>query len=180
MSNVTADTAERTSGKTDQVKESVSGAVEQVSEQAQQARGQARQRLSQELSTRSTDAGKQVREATEALQEASRNLKQQGKDGPSNAIDRVAGQTEKLASYLTEANGDRMLRDIERFARKQPWAFTAGGIVLGFFASRFLKASSTKRYEGGDAMYRSDPTPAQYPALPAGTAGGGGSHVDVR
>jgi hypothetical protein len=40
-----------------------------------------------------------------------------------------------------------MLNDLERFARQQPWLATSGGLVLGFFASRFLKASSARRYE---------------------------------
>jgi hypothetical protein len=77
-----------------------------------------------------------------------------------------------------------MLRDVERFARRQPWAFTLGGVVAGFFASRFLKASSQQRYSGGDAMHRAGPPPQHHGALPAppvdGMTSGGTSGVDGR
>jgi len=170
MSNATADQAEQI-GQPDstagQVKEAVGGAVGQVQEQAQQAKGQARQRLSQELSTRSSQAGEQVRDTAQAIRETGQSLRKQGKTGPAQTMDRVADQAERLGSYLTQADGNRMLHDVERFARQQPWAFTVGGVVAGFFASRFLKASSTQRYDSGaNAMYRSGPSPQQQRALP--------------
>jgi uncharacterized protein YjbJ (UPF0337 family) len=188
MSNVTADQAgqtEQSDSTAGQVKDAVGGAVGQVQEQAQQAKGQARERVSQELSTRSTQAGEQVRDTATALRETSRSLRHQGKTGPAQTMDRAANQADRFASYLTEANGDRMLRDVERFARQQPWAFTIGGVVAGFFASRFLKASSQQRYEGGDAMYRSGPPPQHQGALPAapmsdGMSAGGTAGVGRR
>jgi hypothetical protein len=189
MSNTTAAQADQTmqsESTAGQMKEAVGGAVGQVQEQAQQAKGQARQRLSQELSTRSTHAGEQVRDTAGAIRETGRSLREQGKTGPAQTMDRVADQADRFASYLTEADGNRMLRDVERFARRQPWAFTLGGVVAGFFASRFLKASSRQRYEGGgDAMYRAEPLPQHQGALPAapptaGTTAGGTSGVDGR
>ena len=39
------------------------------------------------------------------------------------------------------------------FGRRQPWAVIAGGLALGFAASRFLKASSSRRYESGYQSY---------------------------
>jgi ElaB/YqjD/DUF883 family membrane-anchored ribosome-binding protein len=171
MSNATADQAEQTAqpdSTAGQVKEAVGGAVGQVQEQAEQAKGQARQRLSQELSTRSSHAGEQVRDTAHAIRETGQSLRKQGKSGPAQTMDRVADQADRVASYLTEADGNRMLRDVERFARQQPWAFTIGGVVAGFFASRFLKASSTQRYDSGaNAMHRSGPSPRSQGALPA-------------
>ena len=175
MSNVTAEQAEPTEqsdSTAGQVKDAVGGAVGQVQEQAQQAKGQARERLSQELSTRSTQAGDQVRDTASAVREAGKSLRNQGKTGPAQTMDRVADQADRFGSYLTEANGDRMLRDVERFARQQPWAFTLGGVVAGFFASRFLKASSDRRYAGGDAMHRSGPPPQHQQALPTPASDG--------
>jgi hypothetical protein len=187
MSNATADQAEQT-GQSDstagQVKEAVGGAVGQVQEQAEQAKGQARQRLSQELSTRSSQAGEQVRDTAQAIRETGQSLRKQGKTGPAQTMDRVADQVERLGSYLSQADGNRMLRDVERFARQQPWAFTVGGVVAGFFASRFLKASSTQRYDGGaNAMHRTGPSPQQQGALPAApvensTSAGGRTGVE--
>jgi hypothetical protein len=54
-----------------------------------------------------------------------------------------------VGDYLKDASGDRILRDVEDFARRQPMLVTAAGLALGFAASRFLKASSSRRYESG-------------------------------
>jgi hypothetical protein len=43
-------------------------------------------------------------------------------------------------------------------ARKNPWAVVAGGVALGFAASRILKASSSERYQA-----RSAPRPGATP-----------------
>jgi hypothetical protein len=148
MSEVTTEPtgAEQSTG--EQVKERVGEATQQVQEKALEARGQARERISEQLDTRSTEAGKQVRVAAEALRRTSYSMRNEGQEWPANAMDQAATRGDRLATYLTEANGDRMLRDLEQFARRQPWLATTGGLALGFFASRFLKASSARRYEG--------------------------------
>jgi hypothetical protein len=48
---------------------------------------------------------------------------------------------------MKESDADRILGDVEDFARSNPWAVAAGGLALGFAASRVLKASSSRRYE---------------------------------
>jgi hypothetical protein len=47
---------------------------------------------------------------------------------------------------MREKDSDALLSDVEDLARRQPWAVGAGAMVLGFVASRFLKASSSRRY----------------------------------
>jgi hypothetical protein len=84
-------------------------------------------------------------------------------------LDQVAERAERVGRYLGEADGDRLLRDVERMARSRPWVGAGAGMVLGFLAARFVKASSSRRYEAdGDGDVRvavSDPQPA--PVLPA-------------
>jgi hypothetical protein len=58
---------------------------------------------------------------------------------------------------MKESDGDRILGDVEDFARSNPWAVAAGGLALGFVASRVLKASSSRRYEERDATRRLPP-----------------------
>jgi hypothetical protein len=77
---------------------------------------------------------------------------------------------------LREKDSDALLADVEDFARRQPWAVGAGALVLGFVGSRFLKASSGRRYserygqasapQSSDAQ--SAMTPAPYEPTPAG------------
>jgi hypothetical protein len=76
-------------------------------------------------------------------------LRNQGKDAPARLAEQVAGQADRVGDYLKEASGDRILRDVEDFARRQPWLVATSGLVLGFAASRFMKASSSRRYESG-------------------------------
>jgi hypothetical protein len=81
-------------------------------------------------------------------------------------LEGVAQRVEKLGQYLAANDGDRLLRDVERMARNQPWLIVGGGAVLGFVAARFTKASSTRRYEAnGDGAPR--------PALTAHAGGDG-------
>ena len=58
---------------------------------------------------------------------------------------------------MKESDADRILSDVEDFARSNPWAVAAGGLALGFVASRVLKASSSRRYEERDATRRLPP-----------------------
>ena len=74
-------------------------------------------------------------------------LREQGKDQPAKLADQAADRAERLGSYLEESDADRILGDVEDFGRRQPWAVIAGGIAVGLVASRFLKASSSRRYE---------------------------------
>ena len=62
---------------------------------------------------------------------------------------------------MSESDADKILSDVEDAARKNPWAVVAGGVALGFAASRFLKASSSDRYER-----RASTPPSPQPALP--------------
>jgi hypothetical protein len=77
-------------------------------------------------------------------------LRSQGKDTPARVAEQVADRAEWFGSYLRDADGERLLRDAEDVARRQPWLVAAGGLALGFAASRFLKASSSRRYQTGD------------------------------
>ena len=162
MSEVMTETGGSSQSTTDQVKDRVQDA-------AGQARGKMSEQVSQQVDTRSTQAGEQVSSAADAMRRTGEQLRQEGKDGPAKLMDQVAERGERLGSYLTDSNGDRILRDVESFARRQPWLFVGGSAVLGFFASRFLKASSSRRYrETGDVdgRYGAGYVSPAAPALP--------------
>jgi ElaB/YqjD/DUF883 family membrane-anchored ribosome-binding protein len=135
--------AEATAQATDKAQE-VAG---QAKEKAQEAAGQAKGRVREQVDQRSTEAGQQVATTAGDLRSVSEELRKQGKDTPARLAEQAADRTERLGGYLTESDADRILGDVEDFARKQPWAVVAGGLALGFAASRLLKASSSQRYE---------------------------------
>jgi hypothetical protein len=144
---------------TDQAKDKAQQAAGQAKEQAQQAAGQAKGALRQQVDQRSTDAGQKVGGFASDVRTVGDTLREQGKDQPAKLADQAAERAESLSRYLTGSDADRILGDIEDFGRKQPWAVIGGGVVLGLLASRFLKASSTRRYEE-----RYDSSRAQLPA----------------
>ena len=118
----------------------------QAKEQAQQAAGQAKSQLRTQVDQRSTQAGEQVSSTASDVRSVSETLREQGKEKPAELADKAATQIDKVGSYLTGSDADRILHDVEDFARQRPWAVIAGGMALGFAASRFLKASSSERY----------------------------------
>lgn len=118
----------------------------QAQEKAQEAANQLQDKLRQQLDQRSSQAAEQISTHASALRTVSGSLREQGKEGPAKAADRLAGYAEKAGGYLEGKNSDALLSDAEDFARRQPWVVAAGGLALGFAASRFVKASGKRRY----------------------------------
>jgi len=146
-------------------------ATAQAKEKAQEAAGEAKGRVREQVDQRSTEAGKQVATTAGDLRSVSEELRKQGKDTPARLAQQAADRSERLGSYLTESNADRILSDVEDLARRQPWAVVAGGLAVGFVASRLLKASSSERYHGrtggvDPATPRLGETPATPPVAP--------------
>jgi hypothetical protein len=169
----------------DRVAESAQHMQEQVGQKAEELRGQGGSRVRQELDTRSTQAGEQVSTTADAIRKVGEQLRSEGKDRPAKYADQVAERAERLGRYLEQADGDKLLRDLERFARRQPWLAAAGGAVVGFLASRFVKASSAGRYDethAGNGRGRelppadvSDPGTASFRDEVGGRSGGFGN-----
>ena len=121
-------------------------AAGQAQEKAQQAAGQARNRVRDEVDTRSTQAGQQAETVASDVRSVGEHLRSEGRDKPAELADKAAARVADLGDYLKRSDGDAILRDVERIGRDKPWAVMAGGVVLGIAASRFLKASSSRRY----------------------------------
>jgi hypothetical protein len=136
----------RTAG-TATVNDQVRDTTQLVQDKAQGALGQARSRLRDQVDQRSTKAGEQVQSTAQDMRSMAEQLRGQGKDTPARVAEQVADRAESFGSYLRDADGERLLRDVENVARRQPWLIAAGGLALGFAASRFLKASSSRRYQ---------------------------------
>ena len=149
----------------------VAQAQEKVQEKAQEVKSQAGGRLREELDTRSTQAGEQVESVSQAMRRTADSLREEGKEGPAGMVEQITSRLERVGGYLREADADRMLTGAEDFARRRPWAVAAGAGIVGFVASRFLKASSTQRYQAGQSEQRfASPGMASY---------GGGMGPDV-
>jgi hypothetical protein len=169
MGNITDERTSPTSpSDLEHVKERAQGAAEQ-------AKAETRTKLREQIDTRTTEAGEQIGSTAQAIRRASQQLREEGNDRAAEMIDAVADRAQRLGSYLTRADGDALLRDVEDFARRQPWLVAGAGAVAGFLSSRFLKASADSRYQERSSIERTASRPARPPS--PSVAGGGASGV---
>jgi ElaB/YqjD/DUF883 family membrane-anchored ribosome-binding protein len=144
-------------GTTQQVKEKgqemVSQAQQQVQEKAQVVRGKAGDRLREQVNQRSTQVGEQTQSLAGTVRQTAEQLRNDGKDGQAGVAEQAADRVERVGTYLRDSDADTILSNVEDFARRRPWLVGGAGALLGFLASRFLKASSGKRYESREPRY---------------------------
>ncbi|MEA2664682.1 MAG: hypothetical protein QOI11_1626 [Candidatus Eremiobacteraeota bacterium] len=121
-----------------------------VRQTAQQAVDQSKSFLGKQVDGKTTEIGQQIGSVAQELRSVGDQLKQSPIAGPvAGYVDQGVEYVERLGRYLQDADSDRLIGDLESFARQQPWAVAAGALVVGFAASRFLKTSSTRRYRAG-------------------------------
>jgi hypothetical protein len=179
MSKVTTQPAQSSTSTTEQAKERLGEGAQQVQEKASEAKARTRERVREQIDTRSTETGEQMTSTASALRQTAQRLRTEEQGTQAKILEQIADRTEHFGRYLTETDGDRLLRDVERIARQRPWLVAAGGTVLGFLAARFTKASSNRRYEeNGGSASRVHSTPA-LPRGSAATERGGGDRGDT-
>src|SRR4029453_10741758 len=123
-----------------------------------------------EVEQRAKRIGGQMQSVGKTLHSSANQLRSEGKDIPAQVVEEVARRADELGGYLQSAQAERILDDVERFVRRRPWLAAGTGLAAGFVASRFLKASGERRYEGtqGNGQY---PSSAQrQPTLSSGGA----------
>ena len=150
-------------------------AAEEARQKAQEVGGKASGRAREHVDQRSTEAGQRVSDTAGDIRSVGDELRKQGKDGPAKIADQVAERAERVGSYLQESNSNRILNDVEEAGRRQPWAVVAGGLLAGFVASRFLKASSRDRYQAsrstnGSTSHNGAPRGGPYSGSPSATS----------
>jgi ElaB/YqjD/DUF883 family membrane-anchored ribosome-binding protein len=144
-------------GVTEQAQEVATQVKEQAEQKAEEVKERASGRIRGQLDTRSTEMADQIAPFAQALHKAGDHLVSQGNGSGGKVAHRAGDRVEQLTSYLRSSNSDRFLGDIEGFARQRPWAAGGIGVVAGFMAARFLKASSEGRYTSAKRRYENDP-----------------------
>lgn len=145
-----------------QAQDKAKEAASQAQDRAREAAGQARGRVRDQVDQRSTELGERVSSTASDARSVAEGLRNQGKQTPARYVEQAADRAERFGGYLRESDGDRLLNDVEDFARRNTWAVVLGGLALGFAASRLLKASSADRYSrlggsDGGALTSSSP-----------------------
>lgn len=148
------ETVDKTNG---QAQEKAQEVASQAQDKAREAAGQARNTVRDQVDQRSTQVGEQVNSNASDVRSVAEELRKQGKDTPARYAEQAADRAERIGGWLERSDGDQILRDVEDFGRRNPWAVVAGGLALGFAASRLLKASSTQRYQSSQNDFANRP-----------------------
>jgi hypothetical protein len=126
-----------------------------VRETAQNAVNQGKSLVTKIIDDRTSQLGKQIEAGAQELRKVGEQLRENAAGSlAAGYVEQGAQFVEELGRYLEDADSERLIADLENYARKQPWVIAGAALMLGFATSRFLKASSARRYrEGGDAGY---------------------------
>lgn len=103
-----------------------------------------------QVDQKSTQAGEAVASTAEDVRAVGETLREQGNDRAAMVVEQAAGYAQQAADYLRDTDPNKILSDVERIARKQPWAVTLGGLLVGFAASRVLRSSARNDDQGDD------------------------------
>jgi hypothetical protein len=166
-----ANTTERTDqeGLVGQASTQVQEAASTAQEKAVELKAQGKTKLGETLDQRTNEAGVQARKMAQALRRSGEQLADEGNGQQAAGLaEGAADRIERLGGYLERTSGDELMRDVEDFARRRPWIVAGIGLVAGLAASRFLKASSERRY---GASAQTGGGPSQYDVLPQSTGG---------
>jgi ElaB/YqjD/DUF883 family membrane-anchored ribosome-binding protein len=179
------DTASETGreGLVDQAASQAQSAASSAQEKAVELKQQGRSKLGETLDERTNQAGGQARKMAQVLRQSGGQMRQEGQGQQvAGLAEGAADRIERLGGYLEQTSGDELLRDVEQFARRRPWIVAGCGLVAGLAGSRFLKASSERRYGSaqgnGDVVRRSyatSPSPSGYGDEPISSASYGTS-----
>jgi len=154
----------------DKSEQLVSSAQEQVTAKAQELSKEASFQVREQLDERSSQTGHHVQSIGKVLHSGANQLRSEGKDVPAKIIDEVARRADEVGDYLQSAQSERILGDVERFVRRRPWLAAGTGVIVGFLASRFLKASGDRRYQEIDGNGHLAYSPTRQPGLTSGGA----------
>jgi ElaB/YqjD/DUF883 family membrane-anchored ribosome-binding protein len=147
MTNTAEET--RQEGLVGQASAQVQDAASTAQEKAVELKDQGKSKLGETLDQRTNEAGAQARQIAQALRRSGEELSNEGNGQQvAGLAQAAAGRIERLGAYLERTSGDQLVRDVEDFARSRPWMIAGMGLVAGLAASRFLKASSERRYDG--------------------------------
>lgn len=133
----------------DRAREVGGQAVDKARDVAGQATDKARDQAREQVGERSDQVGEQVGSVAGDARAVSGQLREQGNESVARLVDQGAAHAQRLADYLTESGPDRILADVEDYARRQPWLMALGGLAVGLVASRVVKASSHERATDG-------------------------------
>ena len=141
-------TGSGTQGGGQQVTEQAKQQSQQLAQQARQQAGDLANRgteqIKGQLANQKHDASQRMVPIQSALRETAQQLRRQGQGSVGEYAERAADQVERFSTYLRETDVDEIMDEVRGFARRRPALFVGSAAAVGFFATRFLKSSSSE------------------------------------
>ena len=126
---------------------------EQVVGQARDSFRQARERAGSSLADSRRQAADQVGGIANALHSAGNHLRDEQQERIAGLADSFADQIDQVAGYLRDADLQRLARDVEGLARRQPAIVYGAAFAIGLLGARFLKSSESRGYRSDAEDY---------------------------
>lgn len=114
---------------------------------------QVKQQASTRVNEQKTRAAEGLGSVASAIRQASDHLRTENQTLATYA-DKAVDQIQLFADRMRDKDPAEMMRDAERFARRNPAAFVGGAFVLGVALARFLKSSSDATNDSRSFMHR--------------------------
>lgn len=117
---------------------------------------QVKQQASTRVNEQKVRAAAGLGTVASAIREASEHLRSENETLAAYA-DTAVNQLQTFADRMRDKQPAEMMRDVERFARRNPAAFLGGAFLLGIGMARFLKSSGNEP-NGGRRLSHRDST----------------------
>lgn len=152
----------------------VDQAKQAVTHVASNVASQAREQVSSQFDSRKDKAVETIGNVASAIRDTSDKLKGVGPLG--DVAGRAADGIESVAEFFEGKQIGDVVRDVERFARREPALFLGAAFALGLIGGSFLKSSAPRRNSGGGAAsYAHDGSYDSYDRYPASYGGSYGA-----
>ncbi len=132
-----------TSSSADQDGKIVDQAKQAVTHVASNVASQAKEQVNAQFDTRKDKAVETIGNVATAIRETSDKLKGVGPLG--DVAGRAADGIEQVADFFEGKQIGDVVKDVERFARREPALFIGAAFAIGLIGGRFLKSSPPRR-----------------------------------
>jgi hypothetical protein len=118
-----------------------STAGQQTAEQRSGIVSRVKDSASAQLSSQKDRGIDAINSVAGAVRSSTQRLRDEQHDTLAGYVENAADQIESWSRRLREKDMDELLRDVQRFARRQPAVFIGSAFAVGIVAARFLKSS---------------------------------------
>ena len=127
-------------------KETAKGIYTQAKSTAGQAYGVATQKAAEVLDEKKAGLTDGLSSVADSIRQVGETLRENEDQTPivgkaAEYGDTLAKQIEKVSGYFEHNDVRTMVRDVEKYARRNPAVFIGAALAVGFLAARFLKST---------------------------------------